>query len=208
LRPGVPSVWKRGRCRDAQLFLREDDLDDGGKVPPVAPVCVNCGASDFVWVNDIKTGSIGGGTLSLRSRGELALGTRICRSCGHADLFLKDPAILRMPHTWRPGEFIPIPARPPSPPASHPAPTPTPAPPASAAPSSPVATPPAQPVAAPPAPAPLPGALPASTPAPPPPSPVGAGPPVVEASSESSAARRRPSRRRTSKARSDESPPQ
>ncbi len=61
---------------------------------PVPPVCSNCGANDFVWANELKTGSIGGGTLSLRSRGELSMGTRICKSCGHADLFLKDPAIL------------------------------------------------------------------------------------------------------------------
>jgi hypothetical protein len=74
----------------------------------VAPVCSNCGASDFVWANELKTGSMGGGALSLRSRGELPMGTRICRSCGHADLFLRDPSILRMPHTWKPGEFVPI----------------------------------------------------------------------------------------------------
>jgi hypothetical protein len=75
-------------------------------------MCSNCGASDFVWANDIKTGGIGGGTLSLRSRGELSMGTRICKACGHADLFLKDPSVLRMPHTWRPGEFVPIPSNP------------------------------------------------------------------------------------------------
>ena len=86
---------------------------------PVPPVCSNCGASDFVWANDLKTGGgLGGGTLSLRARGELAMGTRICKSCGHADLFLKDPSILRMPHTWKPGEFVPIPAAP-SPSAHH-----------------------------------------------------------------------------------------
>jgi hypothetical protein len=84
----------------------------------VPPVCSNCGANDFVWANELKTGSIGGGTLSLRSRGELSMGTRICKSCGHADLFLKDPSILRQPHTWRPGEFVPIPA-PPAPAAHH-----------------------------------------------------------------------------------------
>ncbi len=84
------------------------------------PSCTNCGGSDFVWVNDLKTGSIGGGSLSIRSRGELSLGTRICRGCGHADLFLKDPSILRMPHTWRPGEFVPITPRPAPPPPSVP----------------------------------------------------------------------------------------
>ncbi|MGC2204658.1 MAG: hypothetical protein WA719_01855 [Thermoplasmata archaeon] len=99
------------------------------------PVCSNCGAGDFVWANELKTGTIGGGTLSLRSRGELSMGTRICRGCGHADLFLKDPAILRMPHVWRPGEFVPIPSSPghhsphgsePKPPESPAAPTPPP----------------------------------------------------------------------------------
>ncbi|HEY1198321.1 MAG TPA: hypothetical protein VGG32_06305, partial [Thermoplasmata archaeon] len=97
----------------------------------LAPVCSNCGASDFVWANDLKTGGLGGGSLSLRARGELSLGTRICRACGHADLFMKDPSILRMPHTWRPGEFTPITPRPASPPthhAAHPTPETAPAP--------------------------------------------------------------------------------
>ena len=85
----------------------------------LAPTCSNCGASDFVWANDLKTGGIGGGSLSLRSRGELSLGTRICRSCGHADLFLKDPSILRQPHTWKPGEFTPITSKPANGPAPH-----------------------------------------------------------------------------------------
>ncbi len=82
------------------------------QVSSVAPVCSNCGASDFVWVSNLKTGTIGRGGLSLRAGGELSLGTRVCRGCGHADLFLKDPTILRQPHTWRPGEFVPIPPRP------------------------------------------------------------------------------------------------
>jgi hypothetical protein len=175
---------------------------------PVAPVCVNCGASDFVWVNDIKTGSIGGGTLSLRSRGELALGTRICRSCGHADLFLKDPTILRMPHTWRPGEFVPIPARAPSPPANHPpaAPTPAPASPraATAPPSPPIPTgpapPPPPPEMKPAAPSPSPPAPPTLAPASPSPSPTEATAPVAEAGPGPSPAGKRPARRRTSKA--------
>ena len=130
----------------------------------VAPVCSNCGGSDFVWANELKTGSLGGGSLSLRSRGELSLGTRICRACGHADLFLKDPSVLRMPHTWRPGEFTPIVPRAPSPPAHHPSSAPpapvaapvAPPPPVSTTPP-PVATPPpqsAEPVAAAPPPGP------------------------------------------------------
>jgi hypothetical protein len=111
----------------------------------VAPVCSNCSGTDFVWVNELRTGTIGRGSLSIRSGGELSLGTRICRNCGHADLFLKDPSVLKMPHTWRPGEFVPIPARP----AATPPPAPTPS------------TPPA----------PVPAIVPAPPPPPPPPPP-------------------------------------
>lgn len=125
----------------------------------MAPVCSNCGASDFVWVNELRTGTIGGGSLSIRSRGELSLGTRLCRNCGHADLFLKDPSILKMPHTWRPGEFVPIPNKPAS---------------ATVASVPPVVS--APPMAAPPPPPPAPAAPPAA--APPPPSPAIAAPPV------------------------------
>ncbi len=117
----------------------------------MAPVCSNCGANDFVWANELKTGMIGRGTLSLRSQGELSLGTRICRACGHADLFLKDPAILRQPHTWRPGEFVPIPAAPSSS-AHHGAPhavAPPPAPAASATEPSPTAPAPVAPMISP-----------------------------------------------------------
>jgi hypothetical protein len=78
-------------------------------------VCSNCGGNDFVWAENLKTGGIGRGGLSLRSGGELAIGTRVCRGCGHADLFVKDPTVLRQPHTWRPGEFVPIPPRTPAP---------------------------------------------------------------------------------------------
>ena len=89
----------------------------------VAPTCSNCGGNEFVWSNELKTGTglSGTGTLSLRPRGEIPLGTRICRSCGHADLFLRDLTILQKPHTWRPGEFIPIQSKP-----RHTAPTPAP----------------------------------------------------------------------------------
>ncbi len=133
------------------------------KVDLLAPVCSNCGATDFVWANDLKTGGLGGGSLSLRSRGELSLGTRICRACGHADLFLKDPSILRMPHTWRPGEFTPITPRPAASPAHHPghsatAPAPAPA-------AKPVEAP------APPTPPPPPPPPPEATPRAPPPAP-------------------------------------
>ncbi|MFY9717017.1 MAG: hypothetical protein WAK40_03665 [Thermoplasmata archaeon] len=133
----------------------------------LAPVCSNCNASDFVWVNELRTGTMGGGSLSIRSRGELSLGTRLCRNCGHADLFLKDPSVLRMPHTWRPGEFVPIPTKP-----------------APAAPALPPSAPPSPPVApAPPPPAPV--AVP--TPASPPPPPSGSIPPSISPT-ESSAA--------------------
>jgi hypothetical protein len=118
----------------------------------VAPVCSNCGASDFVWANDLKTGSRGSGGLSLRAKGELDMGTRICRGCGHADLFLKDPSVLRLPHTWRPGEFTPIPSRPPAvaptPAAPRPAPVPAPTP-TPVAPPAPPTPPPASPAAPP-----------------------------------------------------------
>ncbi len=119
------------------------------------PVCSNCGGSDFVWAENVKTGGFGRTGLSLRSGGELALGTRVCRGCGHADLFVKDPTILRQPHTWRPGEFVPIPPRSgTAPKPSNPASPATPAPPAPA-PSAPARSPsPAIPAPAPsPAPA-------------------------------------------------------
>ncbi len=76
----------------------------------MAPVCSNCNGTDFVWANELKTG-VTGASLSLRARGEVPLGTRICRTCGHADLFLRDISILHQPHNWRPGEFVPIVAK-------------------------------------------------------------------------------------------------
>lgn len=152
------------------------------RVTGLAPVCSNCGASDFVWANDLKTGGLGGGSLSLRSRGELSLGTRICRSCGHADLFLKDPAILRMPHTWRPGEFTPITPRPAAAPPHHAAAAPTTSPTAAPMPPTghhlPPPPPPAAPVPPPPAPE---TTSPAPEPTPPP------APPPAETSAEASA---------------------
>ena len=145
------------------------------------PVCSNCGGSDFVWAENLRTGTIGRGTLSLRSGGELAFGTRVCRGCGHADLFVKDPTILRQPHTWKPGEFVPIPARAPTgdprlAPAAAPPPRPVPmAPPASPMPVTPL-PPPTAPPMAPPAVRPVPpaevpagsGSPPSTTPVPPP----------------------------------------
>lgn len=179
----------------------------------MAPVCSNCGGSDFVWANDLKTGGLGGGSLSLRSRGELSLGTRICRACGHADLFLKDPSILRMPHTWRPGEFTPITPRPAAPthhpgavaPSHHAAPPPPPpALPAAPAPESAPPPPPPPPVETPP-PAP---------PAPPPPE-APASPPVIETAppivaEETPAAPepgKKPARRKGSRAKGGKDPP-
>jgi hypothetical protein len=148
---------------DAMLFYRGIAFPRTIGVP-VPPVCSNCGANDFVWANDLKTGSLGGGTLSLRSRGELAIGTRICKSCGHADLFLRDPSILRMPHTWKPGEFVPIPPTPvTSGPRGHSATEPHPSGASTAPPS-----PPAAPLSPPPSPS-APPAPPAASPPPPPP---------------------------------------
>jgi len=201
-------VGRSGTVRVHATLFTGRPPDDPGKVPPLAPVCANCGAGEFVWVNDIKTGSIGGGTLSLRSRGELSLGTRICSACGHADLFLKDPAILRMPHTWRPGEFIPIPARPAAPAAPRPPSAPPPASPptvtASHSPATTAAAPP--PVTPPPAPLPPPQEPPTSVPAPLPLPPSEASPSTDEAGPDSSPARKRPPRRRAPKAKPGESP--
>ena len=117
----------------------------------LVPVCSNCGSSDFVWADNLRTGTIGRGTLSLRSGGELPLGTRVCRGCGHADLFLKDMNVLRQPHTWRPGEFVPIPSKPAPPPAAPAAPAPVVArvPPPPAAPAAPGPEPSAAPIAEP-----------------------------------------------------------
>jgi len=190
----------------------------------VAPVCSNCGASDFVWANDLKTGGLGGGSLSLRSRGELSLGTRVCRSCGHADLFLKDPSVLRMPHTWRPGEFTPIPSHPapahalsppvaPSPAAnptspsgpSHPA-APSPHSPAHATPTPPAPpsspSPPIAPAAPPSPPAPV--APPPAPMAPPAPSGAPSGPPTAAPDAPAAEGPKKPARRRTSKKKGDD----
>jgi hypothetical protein len=130
----------------------------------VTPTCTNCGSNDFVWANEVKTGGSGlmqgSGVLSLRPRGEIPLGTRICRSCGHAELFLRDLKILNSPAHWRPGEFVPItvpsPHKPhhgghPEPAASsapllHPAPTPMVATPVTAPPPPPERAPIAAPV--------------------------------------------------------------
>jgi hypothetical protein len=131
----------------------------------VAPVCSNCNGTDFVWANELKTGMTGGGTLSLRSRGEIPLGTRICRTCGHADLFLRDISILHQPHVWRPGEFIPIVPKPVPKPATHAS---SHAPPAPAAPAPPAPPPPAPPEPA-PVPVPEPAAMPPPDPVPEPP---------------------------------------
>jgi hypothetical protein len=128
----------------------------------VAPTCSNCGASDFVWANELKTGLTGGGTLSLRPRGEIPVGTRICRACGHADLFLRELGILHQPNLWRPGEFIPIAPKPApaadhhvahhaaKPPAVEPTPTPhAPHPPREVTPPPPPPPPPPEPMPAP-----------------------------------------------------------
>jgi hypothetical protein len=123
----------------------------------VAPTCSNCGASDFVWANELKTGSTmtGTSTLSLRAKGEIPLGTRICRGCGHADLFLRDISVLQRPHLWKPGEFVPIPSKPAAKPAAEPvAPAPHAAHASHAPPMAPPPPPAPAPVYAPPPPAP------------------------------------------------------
>lgn len=124
----------------------------------MAPVCSNCGHNEFVWAGELKTGGrLGAGPLSLRLGGELPLGTRICRECGHADLFLKDVSVLKTPHTWKPNEFVVIAAPPPEARASSPAPSPRATPPPVPV---PVAASPPPPPAPPPEPAPEPGDLP------------------------------------------------
>ena len=114
----------------------------------MAPVCTNCNGTDFVWANELKTGMTGA-SLSLRTRGEIPLGTRICRTCGHADLFLRDISILHQPNLWRPGEFIPIVPKPAthasSHHATHHAPEPPSAPVIAAGPEAPMAPPPPPP---------------------------------------------------------------
>jgi hypothetical protein len=178
----------------------------------MAPVCTNCGGNEFVWAGELKTGGrFGQGPLSLRSGGELPLGTRICRGCGHADLFLRDVTILQAPHHWRPGEFVPIsapasghhsrhsepapstvvPARAPSPPAPAPEVALAPAPPPP--PEPPALTPPLLP---PPEPE-LPSIL--EEPLPPEPAPAPAAAPArEEPEPKRSAPRRRPARSKKS----------
>lgn len=104
----------------------------------MAPTCSNCRGTEFVWAHSVKTGH-GTSGLSLRPGGEIPLGTRVCKSCGHADLFLHNLDILHQPHLWHPGEFVEIrsPPKPaePAPVAAAPAPSatsPQPAPPAPA----------------------------------------------------------------------------
>ena len=221
------------RLRGSVFLLRSPDADataltDGlpqasGRCRPVAPVCTNCGANDFVWVNELKTGTLGGGSLSIRSRGELSLGTRICRACGHADLFLKDPSILRMPHTWRPGEFVSIPSRPPPAPApaSVPAPRAPPTAPPSTPPSAPLPERPAQASASPPPSSPSPAASPPAlsepvvAPEAPPglpgdrgePDGLGTDPVAPEGNGMSAPQASRPRRRRRTKPKESEPPP-
>lgn len=95
------------------------------------PVCTNCGSGEFVWTDDIYTGTLAGGSISLRPRGQLSLGARVCRSCGMANFFLIDVSILRNPQAWAPGEFTVIRSRadPPTPKPAQPSPSPHPTPP-------------------------------------------------------------------------------
>lgn len=165
----------------------------------MAPICSNCNGTDFVWANELKTGMTGGGALSIRARGDLPLGTRICRSCGHADLFLRDISILHQPHLWRPGEFIPIVAKSSAKPVTHHAPEATPAPaPVAAAPPPEAPAPPPPP---PPPPAPEMSAPPVEEAPPPPeaPAPAPAAEPVAE---EAPAEKPKATRRRVSKPKS------
>jgi len=171
------------------------------RLPPranVAPTCSNCGGNDFVWANDLKTGMTGGGTLSLRPRGEIPLGTRICRTCGKAELFLRDLTILHQPHAWRQGEFIPIPVKPrPAPPEQPPSPPPPPAPEPV---STPVAPPPPPPEVPP---SPEPETAPAAEPAPAPETSAPSSPAeTAEAPAEPAPPKPKTPRRRSTKSKS------
>jgi hypothetical protein len=177
----------------------------------VAPVCSNCSGTDFVWANELKTGMTGGGSLSIRARGDLPLGTRICRTCGHADLFLRDISILHQPHLWRPGEFIPIVAKTATKPPAHQTADAT---------STPMATPPLAPAPAPtaaPAPTPAPAVVAPPPPPPPPPpepepapaeaapdapAPPAAAEPAEAPAEEAPAGKPKPARRRAPKSKS------
>ena len=174
----------------------------------MAPVCTNCNGTDFVWANDLKTGAMGAG-LSLRSRGEVPLGARICRTCGHAELFLRDLSILHQPHTWRPGEFVPIVAKPAAKPTEHhhhaePAPAPAP----TAAPAPPPPPPPPAPVASPPPPEPAPAApeptveMPPSEPVADPAAASTAPADAAESPAAETPAKAKPARRRSTRAKS------
>ena len=93
-------------------------------MPP--PKCTNCGGSDFVWANEVRAGSK---SISIRPRGEIMLGARICRACGSAEFFLHDTKILHEPVNWLEGEFVsirpsPAPVAPRSPPTTSAVPTP------------------------------------------------------------------------------------
>ena len=163
----------------------------------MAPVCSNCNSTDFVWANELKTGMTGGGSLSIRARGDLPLGTRICRTCGHADLFLRDISILHQPHLWRPGEFIPIVAKTATKPPTHstpatPAPVAAPAPPAAAAPPPPP----------PPAPEPAPAVIETPAPAPPPSTAAPSEPTEAPVADAEPAEKPKPARKRAARSRS------
>ena len=142
--------------------------------------CSNCGGSDFVWAGRVRSGLTGAGRLALRGRGEAEFGTRICRTCGHADLFVRDLALVRSPHRWKPGEFGPVPDEiaPRRPMATPPATAPIPS-----TPVAPVETPPAAPAVRPIPPAPP---IPSTEPRPaPPPTPMAvAAAPTREARSD------------------------
>jgi outer membrane biosynthesis protein TonB len=143
----------------------------------MAPVCTNCGHTEFVWAGELKTGGrLGSGPLALRAGGEYPLGTRICRECGHADLFLRDVAILKQPHNWKPGEFVPISS--PAPAHRGAAPAVVPAAPAPTPSYPPLAPPPPEPITPPPMREPDPMPLPVPEVEPPaPPAPIDLAPP-------------------------------
>jgi hypothetical protein len=182
----------------------------------LAPTCSNCASTEFVWANEVKTGTAGG--LSLRPKGEAPIGTRICKNCGHADLFLHDLELLKKPHLWKPGEFYPITSKPATPAESGPGSNPPAAPRPEAPISAPMPLVPPAPNPSPNAPSPQPGNWPSSPPPPSPPGPDSQAtpenpPPPESTASEASSTngegagattKSRGSRRRGAKSKSDD----
>jgi hypothetical protein len=64
------------------------------------PACPHCGGNDFVWTNAVRAGRFGRASVLLRSGRAVPLETRICRGCGHADLFVAEPGAVAPGDLW------------------------------------------------------------------------------------------------------------